>query len=619
MFYFYFGNPGAERDPYRVIQDDPLGIEPPTPGPAADGWLPRAGLVLTTMRRPPDVANPDTVEQFRALVEQSGGRDGAAYRDNIRDGLNPFGDSDHYLSLYHGWLRIPKDGQYTFCTASNEASFSFINGNRLVHWPGRHTEKRGKLGQKHAAHTLDAGLHYVTYLHEEVQLYQVAFLGVKRPGNARFVKLPKQMLPRPHRAQVQRYDRRGAGRTVMPRIEMLDSIWPRQRDAGQYTRYRFSAATAQGDAHADWSFEWAFGDGVSATGGAVQHVYLTTGDHRVTLNATAPDGRMVTRDWPITVFPIEHLAGPFKRGARSDYMPIVRDYQPDALSTEALMELARFQGEAGAHEAARRAALSALERDGLDTSRRGELHQLAAGGAGLPGSLWWRDRDEAAQAHLQRAMETATEPAPRVTMTARLIRLADDLDRAQQLFDRAQRTAKQHGMSKAMRSALRDATLALGDAHLVRNRFDGAEQHYHAAEALARPRIPRQVRVARTGTYPQRIESALVAGRLNDARTIARQWRTQFPADLLTGEPLFWLGRVAMARDLPADGVRPLDLATELGEGTPFEGEAYWRLAEAHGALGHNAARRRTLRALVETGLASEWRDKAIAALGNGE
>ena len=99
------------------------------------------------MRRPREADNPKTPAELAALMAQSPRLDGAGYRANIRDGCNPFGDSDYFISVYRGWLRLPAGGTYSFCTASNEASFSFLDGAALVHWPGRHTEQRGKYGE----------------------------------------------------------------------------------------------------------------------------------------------------------------------------------------------------------------------------------------------------------------------------------------------------------------------------------------------------------------------------------------------------------------------------------------------------------------------------------------
>ena len=97
-FYIYFGKPDAQADPMRAITKEQPGAGPPKPGPAAGGWIPKAGLVLRTMRRPKNVDNPKTIDELTQLLQQAHQPDGAAYRANISDGFNPFGDSFQFIS-----------------------------------------------------------------------------------------------------------------------------------------------------------------------------------------------------------------------------------------------------------------------------------------------------------------------------------------------------------------------------------------------------------------------------------------------------------------------------------------------------------------------------------------
>ena len=73
------------------------------------------------------------------LIAASKGKDGARWQRRIADGYNPFGSSEYYISIYRGWVRVAKAGPYQFCTVSNKASFSFLDGKPLIHWPGQHT------------------------------------------------------------------------------------------------------------------------------------------------------------------------------------------------------------------------------------------------------------------------------------------------------------------------------------------------------------------------------------------------------------------------------------------------------------------------------------------------
>jgi len=618
-FYVYFGKADAATDPRQTRLDPRPGAGPPAPGPKADGWIPRAGLVLATLRRPTEAPNPETVEQMARLIADSPRPDGAGYRRNIRDGVNPFGDSDHFISIYRGWLRLPKPGAWGFCTASNEASFSFLDGKPLVHWPGRHTEQRGKYGQKRAETEASAGLHYVEYYHEEMLLYQVAFLGWRPPGAPHFTGIPDGAFPRPHRAVVRRYEATGGQAVPMPHPELVDSLWPRERPAGQYTRYRFSAGPGEeAGPLADWSFQWDFGDGLAAEGYRVEHVYLATGTYEVRLRAAGPGGRSVDRRWPLAVFPIEHLAEGFKNGSPGVYRAMVAAQDRSRLDARGVAERMRFFEEFGPQDEARRAAEDLLTRQDAEPSARRDAH-LALARTGAARDAWRAVPGPDARTHLDAALRLAEQPVARMRVTARLIRHLGvdegDVAAAEAAYSGAEALAKGQTLAGRLKAAFRDATIAIGDAHLAAGRPEKAGEDYRTAEALADPVIPPQVRAAKLGAYPERLEQLLAGHKLDEARQVLQEWYEQMPSDILRGEMLFWMGKVELLREKAKAAVRPLRLAIDLGQGAAFEAEARWRLAEAYRKTGDAEARRAALTGLVRTGLAGPYREKALAAL----
>ncbi len=177
-YFVYFGNPKAERSGEQVIVNPAPGA-----GPPKAAWVPKYGLMLETIQRP-EGDNPRSVAEMTKLIEGSKTKYGARYQRRVADGYNSFGPSDYYISIYRGWINIPKAGKYQFCTVSNEASFSFLDGKELIHWPGRHTVDRGARGEVNAAVDLTAGLHYLEYYHEEVTLEQMAYLGWRPAADA---------------------------------------------------------------------------------------------------------------------------------------------------------------------------------------------------------------------------------------------------------------------------------------------------------------------------------------------------------------------------------------------------------------------------------------------------
>jgi len=623
-FVIYYGKPDAEIDPQRATPA-PLGQGPPHAGASAGGWIPRRGLLLTSMRRDRETDNPKSVPQMLALVAKSPGLEGAAYCRAISDSFNPFGDSDYYISVYRGWIEIPAAGKYGFCTASNEASFSFLDGQDLVHWPGRHTEQRGKHGEYNATRELAAGPHYVEYLQEEVLLYQLAFLGYRPAGSAAFDAIPEAMFPLPRAAAVARYEQADGKRGVALRPELVDNVWPKEQSGGQFTRYRFSADA--GTAATDWqgwTLDWDFGDGITASGPSVEHVFLRNGDYAVKLTASSGDTR-VEAVWPLVVFPIEHLGGPYREGRIEDYVPIVERYDAGRLQGAQLGELVRFLAASGQQAGAEKLAETMLARPDLEPAARAEAHLMLAGDAGSAATVWDSpppaDRVAKVVEHLQTAIPLLTDPTAKVRAIARLLRVKGveqhDIAAASTLYDEGLKLSQSPKPDERPKpAALRDLHLAMGDALLVAKSPGKAASAYHEAEQLVEAPIPPAVRAAKIGAYPENLAQLVAAKNLDDAQTITREWLDEFPADQVRGTSLFWLGKIAQLRGKPVASVRPLQLAVALGEGSDVEAEARWLLAEAYRQLGDGAKQKQTLEALVAAGLTGPYREKALAALG---
>ena len=295
VYFLYFDNPQAPTLP-------------------AD-FEPQCGLLYETRERPAG-DNPQTFAEMQQLIAGSRAQHGARWQRHISNGYNPFGSSDNFISSYRGWLRVPQAGRYWFCTASNEASFSFLNGKELIHWPGRHTEERGIHGEKNVSVELTAGLHYIEYYHEEVTLTQMAFLGWRSTATGNFVPVDFTA-PRP--ATVTRYES-PPGELLTFEPQLVDSIWPADGRAAQYTRVRFRSNVAG---------PWDFGDGQTATGDTVEHVYLQTGSYQVSCGPAR---------WPLEVYELQHVTAETQAGSLETYRQIAKGYDRTKLTPAALAE-----------------------------------------------------------------------------------------------------------------------------------------------------------------------------------------------------------------------------------------------------------------------------------------
>ncbi len=517
-YYVYFDNPNA-----AVEQLD---------------WQPLCGLIYETIQRP-EGENPKMFEQMQQLMAGSKAKYGVRWQRRISDGFNPFGPSDYFISIYRGWVRIPKAGKYWFCTASNEASFSFLDGKPLVHWPGRHTEERGVHGEKNAGVELTEGLHYLEYYHEEVTLQQVAFLGW-RPlrDEGPFEGIPESVYTAPHSAEVTRYENRDGAALPVFEPQILDSIWPEDRPDAQYTRVRFASGEP---------VEWDFGDGQTARGGTVEHVYLRLGTYTVTLNGT-------TR-WPLEVYDIQHVNDQVPEGKLSDYLKIIRGY----------------------------------DRAKLDEAAQSEW--LALVGETVPDFEW--------------LLAHESPPERKLKWLARLIELQPA--KAEELLTQAEQITRETKKTDEVYAAYRHALIAVGDARLWSGQLGEALEVFRRAEATDKQVIPLPVRAARVGSYPNAVREYLAVKDTDAAWETLEQWERTFPTEKLKGHSFFWRGRTQTQRGRPKDAARYFAKCLDLAPGADFESEARWLLAESLEKTGKADEAKRELAKLAASGLQDDF------------
>lgn len=608
-YFVYFGNPKAERAAEQVSANAAPGSEPPKAA-----WIPKHGFVFQTIQRP-EGDNPRSIADMAKLLEGSKTKYGARFQRRVADGYNPFGPSDYYLSIYRGWINIPKAGKYQFCTVSNEASFSFLDGKELIHWPGRHTADRGARGEVNALVELTAGLHYLEYYHEEVTLEQMAYLGWRPSGDAGpFSPIPESIYTAPHEAVATRYDdARGPLAVFEPVI--TDSVWPAERSEGQWTRCKFqavkNAALPPGT-----SYEWDFGDGQKAKGAEVEHVYLTLGKYTVTLAAKGPRTSSTT-SWPLLIFEIEHITEQFKEGRPKDYAKLVRGYDRAKLNAAGLQELAYLFAESENPAEALAAGKHFLQRFATTEPKRTARVRRLVADCSLrlgQGSI------EEAIAHYRASLTKDTPTAEKLDVLARLLRLIGIErkmpDKAGSFLAQVEETVKSAPrLDDETRAAYRRAIIAAGDVLLWQGKREGAREMYVKAEHLSKNPIPSQVRAARIGAYPHSLREYIGGGNFGAALDLVDRWDETFPTEKVKGHTFYWRGKILALRGQPRDAQRYLDRAVRLTTGADFETEERWLLAQTLEQLDRKDEARKELEKLVATGLEDDFTRRARAKL----
>jgi tetratricopeptide (TPR) repeat protein len=358
-------------------------------------------------------------------------------------------------------------------------------------------------------------------------------------------------------------------------------------------------------------FTWDFGDGQTATGPGVEHVYLVAEKiYSVMLTTDGPAGKQSV-SWPLDVFEIEHVTEQFKEGKPKDYAKLVAGYDRSNLDATGLKELAYLLAEAEDFGPAVQACEEYAKRfptaDSLAAARLRRLLadcQIRSGG-----------NTDQAVANYQAAIVQELPAAERLQVLARLIRLLGvergEADKATGVFKQVEALVKESRLDDEGRKAYRHAIIAAGDALLWSNKPAEATALYERAETLRGQPIAAQVRAARLGSYPNALREYITAGNFGAALDLVNEWDETLPTDKPNGRSLYWRGKLLLLRGQPAEAVRYLGRAVTLTTGAPFETEARWLLAEALELTGKPDEAKRELTKLVKTGLNDDFTRKA--------
>ena len=278
--WIYFGNPEVNG--------------PPEP------WRPRAGLLLATYRAERNGFN--NWDDFNKTIDQSPHAWGAAYVRRIFHGYNPLGPSDRYLSMYNGWLLVVQPGIYHFCTASDEASFMWIDDQRVCQWPGHHGPNQGRRGEHSGKIELEPGIHRIRYLHGEWTGGQATVAAWRPPGHDRYEVIPPDRF-----VPILECPRSGLevlGSDLAADFSAFQNDWL-QLDGNSYLLYTlYDLSHSAGSRIVE--HEWRFEDGQVLRGRQVKKMFFESGDHRVDLHVRDAHDRTAETHREIRIHPIDH-------------------------------------------------------------------------------------------------------------------------------------------------------------------------------------------------------------------------------------------------------------------------------------------------------------------------
>ena len=190
-------------------------------------------------------------------------------------------------SFTEGAIAEIQNNTYTFYTGSRGPSFVLLDGSPLVSWT--EAEEPPQKGNKYrdfkaTSLNLEPGLHRIEYLYACPGDY-LAMLAWRPPGERQSTIMPTERFAAHGRYKVIAAHHKEASDAPIFTWQVTTDL--RVPDGPDLVDMHFAVTTPR----KDWTYDWDFGDGVSADGLEHPHLYLGAGHYPVTLTATSPDGQ----------------------------------------------------------------------------------------------------------------------------------------------------------------------------------------------------------------------------------------------------------------------------------------------------------------------------------------
>ena len=263
---------------------------------AASSWQPQAGLVLETKwtknRFRKSDRLPEFSKAFNSIVEPIG----RSLVDDIQhvfpihrmpkhDAAKPAPRGGYGLYHYRGYFPVYQGGKYSFATVSNWDSYLTVDDKLVVAWPGQHGTSGGRRGEKQGTVSLTPGIHKLEYFNYSPWGKMYCLAAWKKPGEKLRPMTRTDFVPfgryRPSVANSSE-----SSKTYMPfEWSTIDDFRLEQAGLSLVTmRFKALAPPGSKDSH-----RWTFGDGTSAAGDIVDHVFLRPALYRVRIETRSEE------------------------------------------------------------------------------------------------------------------------------------------------------------------------------------------------------------------------------------------------------------------------------------------------------------------------------------------
>jgi hypothetical protein len=246
---------------------------PAPPRPGTEDVQYRWGLLLETRKNPGAAAN--NFQQMEALWGRANEVVGRAMVDRLFLGINPFAEAQQGISRISGMLLAPVDGVYTFAGSCKEKGALYIDGKPLLFIPGGIADTRIRQDI-----TLKRGRHEVTFYHQNTFGDGRFTVVWKRPDSDRFEMISPDHFGATYKVTVGPLEEKGKTFTSDFKAEYLGETYFN----GHYAhRWRFVAWAPKVGIPQLARYAWELGDGQTAAGPSVEHVFLLDGEYTIRL------------------------------------------------------------------------------------------------------------------------------------------------------------------------------------------------------------------------------------------------------------------------------------------------------------------------------------------------
>jgi len=562
-------------------------------------WTARRGLLLEVHRwKNCNMGRFDSVKK----ATNSSPIVGAGYVPTVFMGGNPFGpEAGGSLIVFRGWLRVPKDGEYTFVTSSVDASFLTLDDKLVVQWAGGHwytgeSRIRGKV-------KLTTGVHKFEYYNAHRNgLRKTLCVAAWQPPGA---KSPMPISPRyfgQHlEGKVHGPEKRGARgpapdfrhEVARDALYQLGPATGREGTLGATFPYRPPEAVVRvkfhnltpGASRQGTRVKWDFGDGQKGVGPSPEHVYLTTGPFKVTLTMASGQSTAHTIDvhanWPYA-FSVEDAkrvdAG--KPGQLETLMAgVEKNYDFKTLDGRSLVAALQVWRLISQQRNIAPLAETIMARTDLGDNA---LRKAAA----IVTDVLCRQARQAKQAAdlLDKAAEAATARGAKaeLLLLAARVRLhyLDQPADARARLEEALKLATEANV----RPTLRRIHTRLGDLHRRQAKPDRARQAYAKAEKIhvAQNAEDFVEQVIGPSVLNRYVQQNLKAKQVEQARLNLQRWEWLFPESKMEGFYSLAAARYYLQVNEPDLGIREISDLLQVSPDTPQAGQLIWQRSLCH-------------------------------------